>query len=104
MFQYIVRCEYATEHRCGLKIKGKGLSSLITGTDPLKDKRPIAQCIATTQSDEEAIFTANLVNTLSEVIRKQLSSHEINIKRKEEGLPYTNLLLMRGCGQRLSNV
>jgi 2,3-bisphosphoglycerate-independent phosphoglycerate mutase len=24
---FAVECEYATEHRCGLKIRGKGLSS-----------------------------------------------------------------------------
>ena len=26
---YQVKCEYATEHRCGLKVRGKGLSALI---------------------------------------------------------------------------
>ena len=25
--EYKVNCEYATEHRCGLKVRGKGLSS-----------------------------------------------------------------------------
>lgn len=35
--EFIVKCEYATEHRCGLKVTGKNLSSQITGTDPLKD-------------------------------------------------------------------
>jgi len=32
-----------------------------------------------------------------------LQDHEINVKRREQGLPYTNLLLLRGCGQRLGN-
>jgi len=41
---YTVKCEYATEHRCGLKVTGKGLSSLITGTDPLKDNKPLLSC------------------------------------------------------------
>jgi 2,3-bisphosphoglycerate-independent phosphoglycerate mutase len=41
---YTVKCEYATEHRCGLKVTGKGLSSLITGTDPLKDFKPLLLC------------------------------------------------------------
>jgi 2,3-bisphosphoglycerate-independent phosphoglycerate mutase len=41
---YIVKCEYATEHRCGLKLNGKGLSSLITGTDPLKDYKSLLLC------------------------------------------------------------
>ena len=39
--EYLVACEYATEHRCGLKVTGKGLSSLITGTDPLKDNKKL---------------------------------------------------------------
>lgn len=29
---------YATEHRCGVRVRGPGLSDAITGTDPLKDK------------------------------------------------------------------
>lgn len=33
-----VATKYATEHRCGIVIKGKGLCDRITGTDPLKDK------------------------------------------------------------------
>lgn len=70
-----MKCEYATEHRCGLLINGKGLSSLITGTDPIKDNKPLAICKATSELDEAAVFTANLVNALSEEIRKQLSSH-----------------------------
>jgi 2,3-bisphosphoglycerate-independent phosphoglycerate mutase len=44
--EYIVKCEYATEHRCGLKVRGKGLSSLITGTDPLKDNKVLRACEA----------------------------------------------------------
>lgn len=39
--EYKVKCEYATEHRCGLKVTGKGLSPLITGTDPLKDNKKL---------------------------------------------------------------
>ena len=40
----VVKCEYATEHRCGLKVTGKGLSALITGTDPLKDDKTLLKC------------------------------------------------------------
>ena len=39
--EYLVACEYATEHRCGLKVTGKGLSSQISGTDPLKDNKKL---------------------------------------------------------------
>lgn len=30
-----VSCKYLTEHRCAVRIRGKGLSGNITGTDPL---------------------------------------------------------------------
>jgi 2,3-bisphosphoglycerate-independent phosphoglycerate mutase len=72
---YIVKCEYATEHRCGLKVNGKGLSSLITGTDPLKDNKSLLLCEPTDISDSESVFTANLVNALSNKIRETLKSH-----------------------------
>lgn len=44
------------------------------------------------------MFTADLINALSEKIREILRNHPINIERRNQGLPYTNLLLMRGCG------
>jgi 2,3-bisphosphoglycerate-independent phosphoglycerate mutase len=56
--EYIVKCEYATEHRCGLKLTGKGLSSLITGSDPLKDNKKLLKCLPLDDTDHEAIFTA----------------------------------------------
>lgn len=63
---YQVKCEYATEHRCGLKVTGPGLSSLITGTDPIKDYRALAKCLPTDLLDKNAVFTADLINALSE--------------------------------------
>jgi 2,3-bisphosphoglycerate-independent phosphoglycerate mutase len=41
---HIVKCMHATEHRCGITVSGPGLSSLITGTDPLKDNLPLVKC------------------------------------------------------------
>lgn len=32
---------YATEHRCGVVVRGPGLSDQISGTDPLKDNLPL---------------------------------------------------------------
>ena len=32
---------YATEHRCGVVVRGPGLSDKVSGTDPLKDQLPI---------------------------------------------------------------
>ncbi|CDW91572.1 -bisphosphoglycerate-independent phosphoglycerate [Stylonychia lemnae] len=81
--EYIVKCEYATEHRCGLKVTGKSLSSLITGTDPLKDYKKLLQCKAVDENNKEAVFTANLINALSQEIRKILSNHPINLERQK---------------------
>lgn len=78
---YSVKCEYATEHRCGLKVTGKGLSALITGTDPLKDEKPLLKCDPIDDKDSASVFTANLVNALSNAIRDRLKNHDINKMR-----------------------
>jgi hypothetical protein len=46
-----VAVQYAHEHRCGVRVRGPGMTDAITGTDPLKDAlpllevcRPAAQC------------------------------------------------------------
>ena len=56
--KFIVKCEYATEHRCGLKVTGKGLSALITGTDPLKDNKELLKCEPIDSKDSQSVFTA----------------------------------------------
>lgn len=35
---HTVSVKYAIEHRCGVRVRGPGLTDTITGTDPLKDK------------------------------------------------------------------
>jgi hypothetical protein len=39
--EHAVSVRYATEHRCGVAVRGPRLSDAITGTDPLKDGRPL---------------------------------------------------------------
>jgi 2,3-bisphosphoglycerate-independent phosphoglycerate mutase len=95
---YKVACQYATEHRCGIKVSGPGLTSLITGTDPLKDNRQLVKCEAIDMEDPKAVMTADLVNCLSNAIRTALKTHEINTSRASQGLDHTNLILLRGCG------
>ena len=82
---YKVACQYATEHRCGVKITGEGLTALIEGTDPLKDNLPLRVAKPIDKNDANAIMTANIVNALSKEITRKLNEHEINKKRKEEG-------------------
>ncbi|KAH0869952.1 hypothetical protein HID58_076974 [Brassica napus] len=92
--------EYATEHRCGVVVKGPKLSGNISGTDPLKDNRLLLQAKPLDES-EEANHTANVVNELSKEISRILVSHPVNAKRLAQGKNIANLVLLRGCGIRI---
>ena len=43
--QHTVSVKYATEHRCGVVVRGTGLNDAIGGTDPLKDNLPLLVCV-----------------------------------------------------------
>ncbi|XP_043698794.1 probable 2,3-bisphosphoglycerate-independent phosphoglycerate mutase [Telopea speciosissima] len=98
--EYEVRVRYATEHRCGVVVKGPKLSGNISGTDPLKDNRLLLKAQALDNTDE-AKHTATVVNELSKEISKILVSHPLNAKRAAEGKNVANVVLLRGCGIRL---
>lgn len=95
--QYEVRVRYATEHRCGVVVKGPNLSGNISGTDPLKDNRLLLKAEALDDS-HEARNTAAVINELSKEITKILVSHPVNTKRAAEGKNIANIVLLRGCG------
>ncbi|KAH6814374.1 Cofactor-independent phosphoglycerate mutase [Perilla frutescens var. frutescens] len=98
--QYEVRVRYATEHRCGVVVKGPKLSGNISGTDPLKDNRLLLQAQPLDDSDE-AKNTAEVVNELSKEISRILVGHPVNARRAAEGKNIANLVLLRGCGIRI---
>ncbi|KAL6136712.1 hypothetical protein ACLB2K_062007 [Fragaria x ananassa] len=98
--EYEIRVRYATEHRCGVVVKGPNLSGNISGTDPLKDNRLLLQAEALDGSDE-ARHTAKVVNELSKEISKILIAHPLNAKRASEGKNIANVVLLRGCGIRI---
>ncbi|KAF2299478.1 hypothetical protein GH714_032103 [Hevea brasiliensis] len=98
--EYEVRVRYATEHRCGVVVKGPRLSGNISGTDPLKDNRLLLQAEALDDTDE-AIHTAAVVNELSREMSRILVSHPLNAKRSAEGKKMANVVLLRGCGIRI---
>ncbi|XP_047317501.1 probable 2,3-bisphosphoglycerate-independent phosphoglycerate mutase [Impatiens glandulifera] len=98
--EYEVRVRYATEHRCGVVVKGPKLSGNISGTDPLKDNRLLLQVEALDDTDE-AKHTATVVNELSREISRILISHPLNAKRAAEGKTIANVVLLRGCGIRI---
>jgi len=116
---YKISVVHATEHRCGLKVSGDNLSFNITGADPLKDNLKLRTVSAKDPNSKEAVFTASLVrgkmhififfspfkvNALSKEINKLLRSHPINLERAKQNLPVANILLLRGCGSRLSKI
>nr|XP_027119690.1 uncharacterized protein LOC113736783 [Coffea arabica]XP_027119691.1 uncharacterized protein LOC113736783 [Coffea arabica] len=98
--QYEVRVRYATEHRCGVVVKGPKLSGNISGTDPLKDNRLLLQAQALDKTDE-AKHTAEVVNELSKEMSRILVAHPLNAKRAVEGKSIANVVLLRGCGIRI---
>eukprot|EP00164_Ancoracysta_twista_P010295 GFYU01015479.1.p1 GENE.GFYU01015479.1~~GFYU01015479.1.p1 ORF type:complete len:430 (-),score=76.86 GFYU01015479.1:296-1585(-) len=98
--EHQVCVKYATEHRCGVVVKGPGLSDAISGTDPLKDNRPLRTCEPTDES-AEALMTSKLVNELTAVLTAKLKGHPLNAERIQQGKPPANVVLLRGCGSRI---
>lgn len=98
--EYEVRVRYATEHRCGVVVKGPNLSGNISGTDPLKDNRLLLHAEALDDTDE-AKHAASVVNELSKEMSRILASHPLNVKRAAEGKNIANVILLRGCGIRI---
>lgn len=98
--QYEVSVRYATEHRCGVVVKGPYLSGNISGTDPLKDNRQLLEAQALDDTTE-AKHTAAVVNELSKEISRILVGHPLNAKRAAEGKNIANVVLLRGCGIRI---
>lgn len=99
--KYTILARYATEHRCGVVIRGPGLTDSIEGTDPLKDGLPLLRAKAKDPACKSAVLTANVVNAASDCIRDLLKKHEVNVERRKQGKPEANVVLLRGCGCRL---
>lgn len=98
--EYEITVKYATEHRCGIRIRGPNLTDLITDTDPLKDNLPLLKCKPKNDS-KEAKITSEIVNELSKEFNKLLENHEINLKRIQNKKDPANIILFRGCGIRI---
>ncbi|KAI8048141.1 2,3-bisphosphoglycerate-independent phosphoglycerate mutase-domain-containing protein [Gilbertella persicaria] len=95
--EHSVAVKYAIEHRCGVRVRGPGLSSSITGTDPLKDNKKLVYCEPTVD-DEASKMTSKLTNELSTVLTEALKQHPINQERNKQGKNPINCVLLRGCG------
>eukprot|EP00002_Diphylleia_rotans_P033821 TRINITY_DN7228_c0_g1_i1.p1 TRINITY_DN7228_c0_g1~~TRINITY_DN7228_c0_g1_i1.p1 ORF type:complete len:443 (-),score=62.61 TRINITY_DN7228_c0_g1_i1:1490-2818(-) len=95
-----VTVKYATEHRCGVRVRGPGLTDSVTGTDPLKDNKFL---LTSEPLDDtpEARKTAQLINEMSKEFSAALQQHPINKERLEKGKAEANIVLLRGCGVRI---
>lgn len=76
------------------------MSGNISGTDPLKDNRPL-QVVGALEDSEEAKLTAAVVNELSNEMRRILTAHPLNAHRQSQGKTIANVVLLRGCGLRI---
>lgn len=91
-----IRVRYATEHRCTVALTSPHLTDAVTGTDPLVDEKPLCVSRPLDPENEDAVYTAKLINATSDAIREVLRTHPLNIEREKEGKPAANLVLLRG--------
>ncbi len=90
--------KHATQHRCAVILRGRGLSFQITDTDPhapdskVKTSKPLFDT-------EEAKKTSIIMNALSRKFHELLKDHPINKQRIERGDLPANIIILRGAGQ-----
>jgi len=88
--------KHSVQHRGAVVLRGKGLSPLVSDTDP-HEKAKLMSCHALDES-EEAKKTARIVNEYTKFAREKLSEAPENRDREKRGLPEANALLLRGAG------
>ncbi|MDA8020879.1 MAG: 2,3-bisphosphoglycerate-independent phosphoglycerate mutase [Thermoanaerobaculia bacterium] len=95
-----VRVAAATEHRIALVLRGEGLSSAISGSDPGDGNVP-AQAVTPAPVDprnDRAVYTARVVSLVEQEARRILADHPVNGKRRKKNQPPANAILTRGAG------
>ena len=89
----------ATEHRGVLRLRGEGLSSQVTDSDPGANG-PMALSVEPQSDCQAAGHTAALLNRILQAARDTLADHPVNRKRISQGLPPANAILTRSAGRR----
>lgn len=88
---------HTVEHRCVVVLRGDGLSSAVSDTDPHGQSDSVLT--ATPLDDtKEAIQTAEIVNATTRKFHRILSESPVNDIRKKAKRPAANIVLMRGAG------
>jgi len=90
-----VLCKESTAHRGAVVLRGEGLSSEITDTDPHKEGLKVLEC---KPLNSEAKKTASVVNKLTKIMIGEFSKSPINYRRIEEKKRPANVGLLRGAG------
>ncbi len=85
----------AVEHRSVMVLKGAGLSSEVSETDPHKEGEIVWTAKAL---KPEAEKTARILNEFTRMSFDILDKHPVNLDRKEKGLLPGNIILSRGPG------
>lgn len=103
-----VTVQYAMKHRCGVRLRGKHFSDMVSDTDPRVAGEPLGRSVPLDGADAEpdgsrrAEYSAAVVNEVSDVFRQILATHEVNRDRVlRQGLPPANVLLLRGASEHI---
>jgi len=98
----------ATQHRAVLALRGAGLSSDITDTDPGSGREEVGVCVARARDagNTAAQRTAQAVNRFVREAHLRLARHAVNADRQARGLLPANGILTRSGGgaMRLRNL
>lgn len=88
----------STGHRGVLILRGPGLCSNVTDSDP-KTAHESIQTVRALDDSFEASRTATMLNAFLQASAARLAAHPVNIRRQKQGLLPANSILTRGGGQ-----
>jgi len=89
--------KHGTEHRGALLLRGEKISHEVSSNDPHKVGLPVKK-IEPLVKKPEAERTAEILNRFVELASEKLRKAEFNERRKREGKPPANIILLRGAG------
>lgn len=95
-----VAVHHAVGHRLAVSLRGIGLSDRISNTDPLSDHQPLLEVQPLIETPD-AIRTAAIANEVSDEFRRLLQNHPLNIKRRNQGKPAADVVLLRGAAEQI---
>lgn len=89
--------KHTIQHRAALVLRGRGLSTTVSDSDPEVSGRRVSE-IKALDGSTESRHTAEVLNVLMSEFRRVLIEHPVNRRRTEEALPTANTVLCRGAG------